>query len=106
MEITGKVHLIGDVQKGTSKAGKEWKRQNLVIDTGDEYNPYVSISFLGTKTELLDKLSIDEEVTVSINISSNEWEGRWFTNVNGWKIESHGAVQAPATTEADEDLPF
>lgn len=94
MEIIGKVFQISEVQKGTSKAGKEWTRQNLVIDTGDEYNPHLSISFLGEKCSLLDNLKINDEVNVHINLSSKEWSGKWFTNVNGWKIDLVGVVES------------
>lgn len=87
MEIKGNVYQISEVQKGTSKSGKEWTRQNLVIDTGDEYNPHLSISFLGEKCSLLNNLKINDVVNVHINLSSKEWSGKWFTNVNGWKID-------------------
>jgi len=94
MEIKGNVYQISEVQKGTSKAGKEWTRQNIVIDTGDEYNPHLSISFLGEKCSLLDNLKINDEVNVHINLSSKEWSGKWFTNVNGWKIDLVGVVES------------
>lgn len=94
METIGKVHQIAQIQKGISKNGKEWKRQNLVIDTGDEYNPHLSISFLGDKCSLLDTLKINDEVKVHINLSSKEWNGKWFTNVNGWKIDLVGVVES------------
>lgn len=94
MEIKGNVYQISEVQKGTSKAGKEWTRQNLVIDTGYEYNPHLSISFLGEKCSLLNNLKINDEVNVHINLSSKEWSGKWFTNVNGWKIDLVGVVES------------
>ena len=94
MEIKGNVYQISEVQKGTSKSGKEWTRQNLVIDTGDEYNPHLSISFLGEKCSLLNNLKINDVVNVHINLSSKEWSGKWFTNVNGWKIDLVGVVES------------
>tara|TARA_R110002012_G_scaffold288455_1_gene481199 strand:+ start:521 stop:829 length:309 start_codon:yes stop_codon:yes gene_type:complete len=94
MEIKGNVYQISEVQKGTSKAGKEWTRQNLVIETGDEYNPHLSISFLGEKCLLLNNLKINDEVILHINLSSKEWQGKWFTNVNGWKIDLVGVVES------------
>ena len=44
LAITGKLVKALDVESGTSKAGKEWKKQSFVIDTGAQYNPeYVSV---------------------------------------------------------------
>tara|TARA_R110001632_G_scaffold55161_4_gene135111 strand:- start:3939 stop:4247 length:309 start_codon:yes stop_codon:yes gene_type:complete len=94
MEIKGKVYQISEVQKGISKAGKEWNRQNLVIETDDEYNPHVAISFLGKKCELLNNLKLNDEVIVQVNISSTHWNDKWFTNVNGWKIDLSGVVES------------
>ena len=101
--VKGKVHEIAQIQKGKSQTGKEWKRQNLVIDTGDDYNPHLSISFLGAKTELLEGLQIGQEVIVFINLSSKEWQGKWFTNVNGWKIDN---VFSDEPTNDFDDAPF
>jgi len=92
--VKGKVHEIAQIQTGKTQTGKEWKRQNLVIDTGDDYNPHLSISFLGEKCSLLNNLKINDEVNVHINLSSKEWSGKWFTNVNGWKIDLVDVVES------------
>ena len=38
LKVSGKITSILDVEKGTSKAGKEWQKQNFVIDTGEKFN--------------------------------------------------------------------
>ena len=37
MDVTGKLVKILDLETGTSKAGKEWQKQTVVIDSGDEF---------------------------------------------------------------------
>jgi len=38
LEITGKIEKFLEVQKGTSKAGKEWEKQSFIVKTEEEYN--------------------------------------------------------------------
>ena len=47
MELKGKIESKLKAETGTSKAGKEWTKQTLVINNGDQYNPNVAISFFG-----------------------------------------------------------
>ena len=40
-------------------------------------------------------MAIDDVVTVSFDIESREWNGRWFTSIRAWKVEKD-APQQPA----------
>ena len=111
MKVTGKLAKVLELEQGTSKAGKEWVKRNFVIDTGDQYNPELCIECFGEeKVAMLSKLSEGDQVEVSVNISSREYKGRYYTQVSAWKIE----VTTPAAVEAvkerfeavEEDMPF
>ena len=87
LEVKGKITKKLEVETGTSKAGKEWKKQSFVVDTGAEYNPEVAFSVFGD--EKVQKLSEHEEgaeVTVSFNVSSREFNGKYYHNLDAWKI--------------------
>jgi len=86
MEIKGKLVKKLEVETGTSKAGKDYKKQNFVINTGDQFNPEVCIGLFGDKVDLLNGVNVGDELTVSINISSREFNGKYYTQVDGWKI--------------------
>mgnify|MGYP005991723143 CR=1 FL=1 len=118
LEVKGTVTAVLDPLEGTSKAGKEWKKQSFVIDTGAQYNPLVCFEVFGEDkiAELIEPISEGQEVTVSFNLSSREWEGKYFHNVQAWKVSPVGgsapvAAPAPApsadvTPPGDDDLPF
>lgn len=119
LSIKGKLVTILDVESGTSKAGKEWKKQSFVIDNGDQFNPSVCFSLFGEeKIALLDKFHIGQEIEVSFNLSSREFNGKWYHNIDAWKInasENSGSapqaqsIAAPSIADAPEegdDLPF
>lgn len=110
MEITGKLQSRLEKETGVSKAGKEWQKQSIVINTGSQYNPEVCISFFGDKVDLLKGLNKDEEITVLVNVSSREHNGKWFNSIDGYGIKGKG--QEPVKEEkntpsiAENDLPF
>ena len=117
LAITGKLVKALDVESGTSKAGKEWKKQSFVIDTGSQFNPEVCFSLFGEdKIAMLQGINTGEEIEVSFNLSSREYNGRYYHNIDAWRInKAAGSVIAahedeapfPAQTNAEEDdLPF
>lgn len=79
---------------------KEWK-WGLVID------------FLKEKVDMLDEFKVWDQVRVSINTRASEYNGRWYNNITGWRIEAlwweqsaSAAWWAPAAQEYEDELPF
>ena len=110
LEIKGKITKKLPVESGTSKAGKEWKKGGLVVDTGSDYNPEVCLSFFGDeKLEMLSKFKEGQIVKVLFNVSSREYNGKYFHNLDAWKIDLDGGVVSPVLNSNDtesDDLPF
>ena len=110
LNISGKLVKILDVESGTSKAGKEWKKGGLVIDTGSQYNPEIAFSLFGEdKIKLTNNYKVGDELTVSFNLSSREHNGKYYSSVDAWSIARVGEKQmAESNSSEDEsgDLPF
>ena len=112
LKVKGKIIEILEVEKGTSKAGKEWQKQNFVIDTGAKYNPEVCFEVFGKeKCENLQKYNkVGQDVEVHFNVSSREYNGRYFHNLDAWKIvKSSEEKVSPELNKSDaenDDLPF
>ena len=81
MEVTGTVLRKLELETGVSKAGKEWKKQSIVIDTGGEFNNEVCVSAFGDKVGQMNKLEVGMEVSVLCNVYSREYNGRYFHNI-------------------------
>jgi hypothetical protein len=66
------------------------------------------------KVVLLDDLQPGQEVTVSFDIRGREYNGRYFNNLQGWKVEAlgesagaNGDSQHPDPSDFDDqDIPF
>lgn len=121
MEITGKIISIERPTSGVSKAGKEWTKQEFVIETKEQYPRKVMISVMGDKVDELSHYHIGNEITCGINIESREYNGRWYTDIKAWKISGsssnaqssnedpfHPDDNEPSFTgdNSTDDLPF
>ncbi|MFT6166294.1 MAG: hypothetical protein ACJAV5_000900 [Vicingaceae bacterium] len=96
LAIKGRIKTILDVESGTSKAGKGWRKQSFVVDTGAQYNPDVCFGVFGDdKIEMLARFNAGAEVEVSFNVSSREYNGKYYHNIDAWKIDPIGS-QAPS----------
>ena len=104
MQIIGKLTTKLDRETGTSKSGKSWEKQSIVIEqTGATFNKEVVVSFFGDKIKSLRDIEEGSEVNVSINLSSREYNGRYYHNIDGWFIAK---LSEQTVGAADEDLPF
>ena len=112
MEVKGKLVKKLPVESGISKSEKQWKKQTVVVDTGAEYNPEIAITAFGDdKLKDLDKLSVGDEVLIKCNVSSREYNGRYFHNIDGWFFskntkEDTRALDVHFEGTTSDDLPF
>ena len=115
LSIKGKITKKLEIESGTSKAGKEWKKQSFIIDTGSQYNPEICFQLFGEdKIQILENYSEGDKVDVSFNLSSREYNGRYFHNVDAWKVESIEETSNANNEELpdfessseEDDLPF
>jgi len=111
-ELNGKIIAVLPVQTGEGKNGT-WKSQDYVIETGGQYPKKVCFNLFGDSIEKFN-VGIDDELKVSYDLESREYNGRWFTSVRAWKVEkevSRGAAssqvaEATPSSDSDSDLPF
>ncbi len=120
-KVKGKILQILPEQRGTSQRG-EWKKQDFVIETADDQFPRkICFTLFNDKTSALENIKPNMEVEVSFSIESREYNQKWFTNVNAFRIESvkeeepqgmapppYSSEDIPPLEQADEndDLPF
>ena len=131
LEIEGTLAQKLPVQSGSSARGP-WTKQEFILEFPDG-NFTAKACFLAwgqEKVQDLGKYQVGDKVRVSFNLKSREYNGRWYNDLQIWKIAPAGAPaqaapaaaapvsapafeQAPAPTLADmpadtpeDDLPF
>ena len=90
MEVTGKIKEIMSIQSGISKAGKEWKKVNFVIESKDgDYTNTICFEVFGSeKVDNFDKFNkVGDQVEVKANVSSKEFNGRYYTTASAWMVK-------------------
>lgn len=100
MEITGRIILALPEISGTSKAGNPWKKREYVLETQETYPKKVHFDFFGERADQY-PLNVGDNVRLSFDIESREYNGRWFTSIRGWKAESAGAAAEPTAVNSD-----
>jgi hypothetical protein len=120
MEITGKIAQILEATTGTSQKG-EWKRQDFILETQEQYPKKVCIENWNDKIDS-GILKVGSTLTVSINLESREFNGKWYTGVKAWKASTGastggtqqssnfnappGDIPPPSEEPTNDDLPF
>lgn len=126
MEATGKLIQVTEIQEGTSRTGNPWKKRFYIIETNDSsYPKKIAFTVFGSdRVNQFETLcNVGDNVRVSFDLESREYNGRFYTDASAWRIErlqdTAASVQAPAATVqapadapvppvsgADDDLPF
>lgn len=123
-EIEGTVKVISEVQ--TFASG--FTKREFVVEVEDgKYPQSIKFECVKDKTSLTDGLSVGDPVKVNFDIRGNEYNGKYYVNLNAWKVEKGGGNSAPPAdagftsdgppshlseppaghgAESDDDIPF
>ena len=100
MEITGKIIAVLPERGGVSKTGNEWKTQDYVIETHEQYPKKVCFNVFGADKIAQFNIQAGDEMTVSFDINAREYQGRWYNDIRAWKVE-----RGTASGAAPMDIP-
>ncbi len=117
-EIEGKLHRKFDIESKTSS----FQAREFVIEIADgNYPQLIKFQLVQDRCALLDNYQEGEMIKVHFDLRGREWQGKYFTNLNAWKVEKAGEKSAapvaantedsfPSTADEppayDDDLPF
>ena len=87
-EVEGKLHrLFPTEQKSASFQTREFV---LEIPDGN-YPQLVKFQAVQDRCTMLDNYKEGERIKVSFDLRGREWNGKYLTNLNAWRIERAGA---------------
>lgn len=119
-EINGKVIVKDDTQQISDR----FKKREFVIEVenerNSEWNDFIKFQLTQDRCDLLEPISLNEEIKVSFNIRGRKWEKdgkvNYFSNLEAWRIEKVQADAVPEMPEftaddippapEEDDLPF
>lgn len=111
MKISGTIKLISNPTSGTSKAGKEWHKQEFVVslDGGGNYPDEMVIAAFGDKIEIVEGFTVGQHVDLLVDVRAQEFNGRFFNSINLYRMDSEAQPQTAQTAVAQpqaSDLDF
>ncbi len=101
-EISGKIKVIFDTQ--TFPSG--FSKREFVITTEGKFPQDIKFDCLKDKAAQLDQFKEGQPVKVHFDIGGREYNGRYFVNLNAWKIEPAGTSGGSDLASAGDDEPF
>ncbi len=110
MEIEGRIIQILPLQEGVSGNGN-WKKQEYILETNAQYPKKICFTIFVGATSREDRIAtsniqLGEELRVSVDLDSREYNGRWYTSVNAWKVERLQAVAQQDMGQGGFAAPF
>ena len=106
LEIEGTLAQKLPVQSGNSARGP-WTKQEFILEFPDG-NFTAKACFLAwgqEKVQDLGKYQVGDKVKVSFNLKSREYNGRWYNDLQIWKIAPAGAQPAAPAQPAPQARP-
>ncbi len=122
----GKLEKIFD----TEQKSASFQAREFVIEVADgQYPQMVKFQLVQDKCALVDDFSEGDSIEVEFDLRGREWNGKYFTNLQAWRISRAGegsgesggggqsqAARAPAAApvapsssakaDFDDDIPF
>jgi single-strand DNA-binding protein len=99
-ELLGILHKKYDIE---SKSGS-FQTREFVVTTEETYPQFVKFQLTQDRCNILDNYNEGEKVKVHFDLKGREWQGKFFTNLNAWKMEKGGGnvEQAKPSSFAQE----
>jgi hypothetical protein len=99
MEITGKIVQTLPKQTGNAKNGTTWEKQEYIIEVPGQYPKKVCFNLWGDK---IAKFGIQDgqDLTISVDVESREYNGRWYTDIRAWNVTKQNAGSANGGTNS------
>ena len=95
-EIEGKIHKIFPTESKT----ETFQTREFVIITEGVYPQYIKFQLTQDRCGIVDNYKEEEKVKVYFDLRGREWNEKYFTNLNAWKIEK----PVPEAPQPQEDL--
>jgi len=90
-ELIAKLHKVFEIQSKT----ETFQAREFVVATEGQYPQYVKFQLTQDRCSLIDAYKEGDMVKVHFDLRGREWNEKYFTNLNAWKVEA-GATQSAA----------
>ena len=109
-KVTGKIEQVLDYKSGVgANSGKAWSKQGFLLayKRGEhEYDAKLAFDVWGDERIKEFALKVGDVVTLTLDIASREYNGRWYTDITAYRCEHVGTEEpAPAPAKQQSAVP-
>ena len=104
-EIKGKLHKKFDTENKTETFQA---REFVILVESGNYPQYIKFQLTQDRCSIVDSVEQGEEINVHFDLRGREWNEKYFTNLNAWRIEKStqaAATPPPPAEEGDNAFP-
>ncbi|MBL7791517.1 MAG: DUF3127 domain-containing protein [Saprospiraceae bacterium] len=102
-EVEGKLVKKYDIESKTSS----FQAREFVIEIeSGGYPQFVKFQLVQDRCILIDAYEEGEQIKVHFDLRGREWQGKYFTNLNAWRIEKGSTAAAPVASTGGSDASF
>lgn len=105
----GTISFMSEVQSGVAQSGNPWYRQTIVVDVAGYNGSFrkIALQASGNVVGDLEQMQIGSKVEISYQVTAREYNGRWYNNVDLYKVESlkdQPQMQQPVAPEYQQPM--
>lgn len=98
-DLTGVLHKKLDIE---SKSPSFQTREFVVVTQDGNFQQYIKFQLTQDRCNVIDNVNEGETVKVSFDLRGREWQGKYFTNLNAWRVEK---ISNESTSQLSNDTP-
>lgn len=95
MEILGILIKREALEKGKNENGNEWQRVTAVFQTVEQNPKNVAVVFINANVNHITNKKIGVLYRVQADAESRNYNGRWYTDLRGWKCRPAYQIEEP-----------
>lgn len=97
--IQGKLHKKFETESKTAS----FQTREFVIQTQEQYPQFIKFQLTQDRCSAIDAYNEGEMINVYFDLRGREWQEKYFTNLQAWKIEKVSESNSPAGGDLVKD---
>lgn len=97
-EVEGKLHKKFDTEQ---KSGTFQTREFVILMEQGQYPQHIKFQLVQDRTEIIDNFQEGADIKVYFDLRGREWQGKYFTNLQAWRVEAAGTQAKPKSPAGD-----
>lgn len=98
-ETEGILYKVFDTESKTPS----FQAREFVIKSEGDYPQFIKFQLTQDRCDLIQNFEEGQKIKVHFDLRGREWNEKFFTNLNAWRIDKVEASEAPVDAQAPMD---